>query len=286
MKKIVCFIILLLISIQAQAQVNFETSLTKAFEKAKLEKKIVFIDYYNSECTVCKELSKLLATDTIVSNYYNTNFINYKLDTKGDLEGNLKEDEKKLMDKSGLTFDHVPVLLFFDFDGNFLHHSDVKVEPTVVLNIGISAQNPNYRSTSNIKKYNEGDRSIRTLYAYSNYLVATSNDSLLKKVTKDLYDVYSKDTSKMTSNSSYVILKNVINSSENGFFIYWINNLYSITNFDEGYEKDQVQSILKDILLKELINPDRITWSNKKKDLFKEYIIKLKMTDNPDAFFE
>ena len=286
MKKRAYFIILVLISIHIQAQVNFETSLTKAFEKAKVEKKIVFVEYYNSECTVCKELSKLLASDSVVANYYNKYFVNYKLDTKGDLEGNLKEDEKNLMDKSKLTFDHVPVLLFFDYYGNFLHHSGVRVTSEVVLNIGISARNLDYRSTNNIKKYNEGDRTIRTLYAYSDLLVATNNESLLKKVTNDLYEVYSKDASKMTSNSSYVILKNVVNSTEDGFFIYWINNLDTITNSDQGYEKEQIQSALEKILLKELSNPERKNWNIKKKNLFKDYILKLKITDNPDGYFE
>lgn len=286
MKKLILITVLFFTTYNFVAQVKFESSLIEAFKLAKEQNKIVFVDYYNSECSVCKHLSELLETDTIVANYYNKYFINYKLDTKGDSDGKLKAAEKNLIDKSKLTFDHVPILLFFDSSGNFLHHSGVKVESDVVLNIGKSARHPDYRSTSNLKKYNEGDRSIRTLYAFCDYLVATSNDSLLKVVTEDLYNVYSKVSEKMSSNSSYIILKNVINSTENGFFIYWMNNLDKLKDFEQGYKKGQEKEALEKILLKELSNPDRKNWPESKKNLFKDYVLKLKITDNPDTYFE
>lgn len=286
MKRLILITILFFTTYNFVAQVKFESSLIEAFKLAKEQNKIVFVDYYNSECSVCKHLSELLETDTIVANYYNKYFINYKLDTKGDLEGKLKVEEKNLIDKSKLTFNHVPILLFFDANENFLHHSGVRVDSDVVLNIGKSARHPDYRSTSNSKKYKEGDRSIKTLYAYSDYLVATSNDSLLKIVTKDLYDVYSKDSVKMSSISSYTILKNVIITTENGFFTYWMTNLDKLKDFEQGYKKGLEQEALERILLKGLSNPDRINWPEAKKNLFKDYVLKLKITDNPDSYFE
>lgn len=286
MNKLALFVVFFFTVTTVFAQVKFESSLTEAFKLAKEQNKIVFVDYYNSECSVCKHLSDLLESDTIVANYYNKYFINYKLNTKGDTEGKLKDDEKMLMDNSKLTFDHVPILLFFDFDGNFLHHSGVKVESESILNSGKSARNPDYRTSNNSKKYKEGDRSNKTLYAYSDYLVATSNDSLLKVVTKDLYDVYSKDSLKMRSNASYIILKNVIKTTDNGFFIYWINNLDNLKDFEQGYKKGQEQLALEKILLKELSNPNRKNWTVEKKNLYKDYVLKLKITDNPDSYFE
>jgi thioredoxin-related protein len=286
MKRLTLITVLFFTTYNFVAQVKFESSLTEAFKLAKEQNKIVFVDYYNSECSVCKHLSELLQTDTIVANYYNKYFINYKLDTKGSVDGKLREDEKNLLEKSKLTFDHVPILLFFDSKENFLHHSGAKIDSDVVLNIGKSARHPDYRSSSNSKKYNEGDRSIKTLYAYSVYLVATSNDSLLKIVTKDLYDVYSKDSVKMSSISSYTILKNVINTTENGFFTYWMTNLDKLKDFEQGYKKGQEKEALEKILLKELSNPDRINWSEAKKNIFKDYVFKLKITDNPDTYFE
>ncbi len=280
--KTIFFIITYFTTITLVAQVKFESSLTEAFKLAKEQNKIVFVDYYNSECSVCKHLSELLETDAAVSDYYNKYFINYKLDTNGVL----KDDEKKLMDDSNLTFDHVPILLFFDFDGKFLHHSGVKVESDLVINIGKSARHPDYRSTSNAKKYYEGDRSIKTLYAFCEYLVVTKNDSLLEIVANDLYDVYSKDSVKMSSNASYNILKKVIKTTESGFFIYWVTNLDKLKDFEEGSNKGREIFTLQKILLKELSNPNRRNWTDEKKNLFKDYIVKLKITNNPNSFFE
>jgi thioredoxin-related protein len=286
MKKITVLFTFLLITMSSNAQVKFESSLTEAFKIAKEQKKVVFVEYYNSDCAICKKLGKLLETDTVVSKFYNKYFINYKMDTKGDADGNLKPDEKALMDASKLTFDHVPVLLFFDADKNYVHHSNINVESNFVLDIGKSALHPDYKNANNPKRYAAGDRSIRTLYSYSEYLAATSNDSLLKVITNDLYEVFSKDKPRMSSISSYSILKNVINSTENGFFIYWMENLDKLKGFENGYKKGQEALALEKILLKELRDPNIKNWSDEKKNLHKKYILKLKITDTPNVYFE
>lgn len=286
MKKITVLFTFLLITMSSNAQVKFESSLTEAFKIAKEQKKVVFVEYYNSDCAICKKLGKLLETDTVVSKFYNKYFINYKMDTKGDADGNLKPDEKALMDASKLTFDHVPVLLFFDADKNYVHHSNINVESNFVLDIGKSALHPDYKNANNPKRYASGDRSIRTLYSYSEYLSATSNDSLLKVITNDLYEVFSKDKPRMSSISSYSILKNVINSTENGFFIYWMENLDKLKGFENGYKKGQESLALEKILLKELRDPNIKNWSEEKKNLHKKYILKLKITDTPNVYFE
>lgn len=285
MKKI-ALLSTLLFTINFQAQVKFETSLTEVFNTAKEQNKIVFIEYYNSECSICKKLSNLMETDTVVSNFYNKYFINYKIDTKGDADGKLKPDENALLQASKLSFDHVPVLLFFDFEGNFLHHSGVNVTSDYVVNIGKKALQPDYRSISNTKKYQEGDRSVKTLYAYCDYLVVTQKDSLLKMVSDDLYESFSKDIDRLNSISSYTILKNVINSTDNGFFIYWMDNLDKLKDFEGGYKKGQEALALEKILLKELRDPNIKNWSEEKKNLHKKYILKLKITDTPNVYFE
>ena len=71
MKRFVLNVIFFFATLSIFAQVKFESSLTEAFKLAKEQNKIVFVDYYNSECSVCKHLSELFDTDTIVANYYN-----------------------------------------------------------------------------------------------------------------------------------------------------------------------------------------------------------------------
>lgn len=279
-KKILLAIIF--ITTFAHAQVKFEASLTEAFQKAKAQNKIVFIEYYNSECSVCKKLGTLLETDTLVSKVYNKNFINYKLNTLNPL----KEDEKQLMDNSKLNFSHVPVLLFFDADKNYVHHSSVNLDKKFVMTVASKALSPLYRNSDHPRRYKEGDRSIRTLYAYSEYLEAIQNDSLLKIVTNDLYETYTKEGKDLNAKTSYTVLKSVVNSTENGFFIHWINNLDKLKGFEKGYNKDKEQEVLEKIVLKELADPNIKEWSESKKKVLKSFVLKLDITDNPDVYFE
>lgn len=53
-----------------------------AFEKAKTENKLVFVDAYTDWCTYCHKLDKEVYTDPEVISYFNENFINLKFDAE------------------------------------------------------------------------------------------------------------------------------------------------------------------------------------------------------------
>ena len=116
--------------------VHFENSLKTAFEKAKQENKPVFIEYYNSECPVCRKLEPYFS-DARMGDFYNTHFVNYKLNTK-----DMIKEDSLFMAKSGIKFTHVPYFLFFDANQKFLHYSDTKPEVDYLIEIGIKALNP------------------------------------------------------------------------------------------------------------------------------------------------
>jgi thiol-disulfide isomerase/thioredoxin len=262
------------------AQVVFEASLSETFKKAKERNKPVFIEYYNSDCSVCMQLGNLLREDTAVSVYYNTNFISYAMNTYDSLSA----ADSAFMERANLHFESVPVLLYFDKDKNFLHYSSVKVQSEAVINEAIKAVSSQYNSAGLKSKYESGDRTVRTLYAYADFLMVTKNDALLKFVTQELYASFVK--SELPTKKSYVILKNVVTSTENGFFQYWINNIENLKNFETGAKEGTETSYLQTILLRELSDPNIKNWDNAKKEQFKGYILKLKITDNPAVFFE
>lgn len=58
----------------------FHGSLAEAKAKAKAENKLIFIDAYTSWCGPCRVMAANVFTDPSVGEYYNSHFINLKVD--------------------------------------------------------------------------------------------------------------------------------------------------------------------------------------------------------------
>ncbi|WP_318640817.1 thioredoxin family protein [Flavobacterium ardleyense] len=271
--------VLLFTSLFTSAQVVFERSLSDAFKKAKAQNKNVFIEYYNSDCSVCKRLGTLLKEDAEIISYYNSNFINYAINTYNEVS----DAEKAFLKTANLHFDSVPVLLYFDKDKNFLHYSSGEINAEAVLNEAKKAVLPQFNSSGLRAKYEAGDRSIRTLYAYSNLLIVNREDHKLKKVTQDLFESF--DKSELSTKKSYLILKRVVKDSDNGFFKFWLDNLDQLNGFESGENAGTEKSYLSRIVLIELTDPNIKKWGQAKKEKYKNYILKLKIVDDPNVFF-
>lgn len=83
-----------------------------AFDKAKEENKLVFIDVYTDWCTYCKQLDEEVYTDKSIIEYFNENFINLKFNAETKF-GFLKAELFKV---SGF-----PTLLFLTSEKQVFH---------------------------------------------------------------------------------------------------------------------------------------------------------------------
>ena len=274
------FLLFLLFTTISNAQVVFEPSLSEAFKKAKEQNKPVFIEYYNSECSVCKRLGDLLKNDSDVYEYYNKKFINYAMNTND----SVLVENKIFIANANLHFESVPLLLFFDKNKNFLHHTGVNTDAASIVNEGKKATLSDYNSSGLKAKYDAGDRSVRTLYAYADFLIVTKNEKSLNKVTQELFESFKKE--ELPTKKSYIVLKQVVQTTENGFFQFWMKHLDDLKGFESGYKEGTEKEVLTQIVLKELSDPLIKKWDDKKKEIFKKYILDLKITDNPNVYFE
>ena len=85
MKLIIYTITLVLYSVFAFANteegIHFEQgSWAEITAKAKTEKKLIFIDCYTSWCGPCKQLSAEIFPQKAVAEFFNTHYVNYKVD--------------------------------------------------------------------------------------------------------------------------------------------------------------------------------------------------------------
>lgn len=65
----------------------FKGTWEEALAKAKKENKMIFVDAYAEWCGPCKILAKRYFTKATVGDYYNANFINYKMDMEKHKDG-------------------------------------------------------------------------------------------------------------------------------------------------------------------------------------------------------
>lgn len=94
MKKIihVCFYLLSAIAINAQGIQFFEGSWAEVLDKAKSENKLIFVDAYTKWCGPCKRLQNTVFPTKEAGDFYNQNFINFKIDmeTQAGIEFGIK----------------------------------------------------------------------------------------------------------------------------------------------------------------------------------------------------
>jgi thiol-disulfide isomerase/thioredoxin len=278
MKQIlfIYFFILLLLPVYAQP-VHFEKSLQEAFKKAGLEKKPVFIEYYNSLCTVCNRLEPLFS-DTKLGEFYNTNFVNYKLNTE-----EMKAEDSIFMVQTKLKFTGVPEFIFFDASGNFLHYSDTKPDVDFLIEAGTKALSPDERANGLEQKYTNGDRSIKTLYAFSQLSQLYKNDSLAMILADELFKVF--PANELGSRKSYIITKNSVKSIENGFFKYWIQHLDKLAGMETDKHKGEEKKVLAEIVRLSVYSKASEQWQLEKISQVKKYIVLTGLSNNADIFF-
>lgn len=255
------------------AQINFESDFKKVLEKSKTKDKIIFVEYYNPNCHYCTELDPFLEKKE-VGDYYNEHFINYKMNAH-----DLSEREKELLESNGLKSLSFPLFLFFDSEEKFIHHSSTQKDVDFLVDIGKSALNSFERTSGLEKKYNDGDRTVRTLYAYCNLLKIYNNDSLIRQVADDLYEAF--DEEKLPTRKSFMVLNKCVNHPSNGFFQFWIDRLDELEEVSE-LKNDGHLHIMQRILMNS-INNDEIS-SMEEFETIKDYVLKTNLSDNPDRY--
>lgn len=263
----------LIVPISLFAQINFESDFNKAMEKSKTEGKILFVEYYNPNCHYCTELDPYLE-EKMLGDYYNKHFVNYKMNAH-----DLSDKEKELLESNGLKALSFPLFLFFDSKGNFVHHSSTQKDVDFLIDIGKSALNSFKRTSGLEEKYNKGDRTVRTLYAYCNLLKIYGNDTLMRQVADDLYEAF--DEEKLSTRKSFMVLNKCVNHSTNGFFKHWIDRLDELETVSE-LKNDGHLHLIQRILMNSINNYE--INSMQELEQIKEYVLKTKLSDNPDKY--
>jgi thioredoxin-related protein len=134
-----------------------ETKWDAILQKAKTEKKLIFMDAYTTWCGPCKMMSRNVFPDAEAASYYNTHFVNVKMDME-------KGEGIGLSTKYAVTA--YPTLLFINSDGEVVHRALGYHGVPEFLALGKQAMDPNGTLAAMDKRYAKGDREADFVFKY------------------------------------------------------------------------------------------------------------------------
>ncbi|MBV8325683.1 thioredoxin family protein [Chryseobacterium sp.] len=127
-----------------------EGNFASILAKAKKEKKLIFIDAYASWCGPCKLMAKNIFPLQAVGDYYNSHFINAKIDME---KGEGVDLAKKYNVKA------FPTYLFIDGSGEAVHRTLGYVEEKDFIQFAKDAEDPAKRLTALKQQFENGEKS-------------------------------------------------------------------------------------------------------------------------------
>jgi thiol-disulfide isomerase/thioredoxin len=244
--------VLALLPMFTMAQMKFEKGdWESVLAKAKEENKIVFVDFYTTWCGPCKLMVRDIFPLKNVGDFYNANFVNYKIDAE-------KGEGIALAQKYGVKA--FPTYIFTDADGNFLHQAVGAFPADDFITQGKTALNPKKqlknmlvdteRSKAEMPSYLRDLSSKRLPFneKYEAYINALSDKELYTKETFDLmnelggrategftFDLISKDKDKFYK----AIGKKPVNKY---FYLKYLSKAYQLSN-----NKESIQPVLDEV---------------------------------------
>lgn len=168
MKKILPALFLLFSALSFSQGITFENSDFKTIlAKAKAEKKMIFLDAFTSWCGPCKLMAKNIFTKPAVGEFYNSHFINAKIDME-------KGEGIELAKKWNVKV--YPTYLFIDDNGEVVHRTIGYVEEKDFLQFAKDAEDPNRRLGALKKQFEDGEKNPDFLKNLATLTVYTEPD--------------------------------------------------------------------------------------------------------------
>ena len=266
MKKllIICVVTIICSSTFAQNSIQFEQSnWNQILEKAKKENKLVFLDAYAEWCGPCKWMAKNTFTDPKVADYYNTHFINAKIDME-------KGEGVELAQKYNVRA--YPSLLYISPDGSLVHRMCGAADPVAFIKWGETAMDEQNNFRSYEKKFDEGEVDAEFMNEYAKLLQSAClppGEAVGKYLSR-------MPEEKLMEEPNWKLMQSYMNDYDSKAFQYVLNNR---TQFEKKYGKKEVNEKIFDVYQYGLFAYEARNDMKGMDDLKK----KIRTTGHPDA---
>lgn len=229
------FILFLLLAVGAQsvkAQEGmqfFHGTWEELKAEAKKQNKPIFMDAFTTWCGPCKRMSANVFPQPAVGEFYNKNFINYKLDME-------KGEGPAIAKQFNVAF--YPTYLFFNANGELIHRASGAKGPEDFIKDGKTAIDPNASLYGQINRFKNGDRDPAFMQGLLSNL-----GNLDAGMQKDVLDIYwkGKNLSEIGEKNNWAIFRDYDNDILGERFTYVYKNRAALS---EKLGKNEVEGIL------------------------------------------
>ncbi len=215
---------------QEKASIDFkDVSFNAAKQLSAKTGKLIFIDCYTSWCMPCKWMEQNVFTNDTVYNFFNANFINFKID----MEKGEGTDLRKKYEVNSF-----PTYLFVNASGGIVHRTASRMEAGEFLNAAKRAIDPSKSYAALEKMYNGGNRSDSVLFAYA-IALERINRQKFDSVRKQLMNSISDET--LATPFGWQVIRNLASNEDDKFGKYLLQHKI---HFTEMAGEPAVTSIL------------------------------------------
>ncbi|MCT2561731.1 thioredoxin family protein [Chryseobacterium herbae] len=249
MKKLAIFSSLFIAALAMAQGIKFEdNNFAAILAKAKKENKLVFVDAYTTWCGPCKLMSKNIFPLQAVGDFYNSHFVNAKIDMeKGEGIGIAKKYNVKAF----------PTYLFINGDGEEVHRTLGYVEEKDFIQFAKDAEDPNKRLTALKKKFENGEKNPEFLKNLAGLTIY--NDS---ELAGRVLDRYFQQKTTLDQEDLQLLLSGMQSTDSPLYKIFQSKKADIIVIFPEEKYAKFDKNIKLNTVVKKSYNADTKTWND------------------------
>ncbi|WP_462251799.1 thioredoxin fold domain-containing protein [Ekhidna sp.] len=192
----------------------------EALQRAQLENKFVFVDFYADWCKPCKLMEQEVFSNDSIGEFFDAHFISVRVDA----------ENEQLSLVNSLGIEAYPTLTFYDPKGRLVYRAEGAIPPNHFYELANSLVHLN----DYLKEYQKNDKRMENV---RNYLLALSwiNEHKARSLaTKYLYDLKEKE---YTEPENWQLIQRFLQSKDRILFQRVVNSEIVKSTFPTGRQQ-------------------------------------------------